>query len=74
MVYFFVGKIKIRREREMKNIDVIRSAKEEDLIEILHEKNFDCDERCPDFGCGCRGECKHDYGRDFIRNWLNTEN
>lgn len=23
----------------MKNIDVIRSAKEEDLIEILHEKN-----------------------------------
>lgn len=67
-------KIKIRREREMKNIDVIRSAREEDLIEILHEKKFDCDERCPDFGCGCRGECKHDYGLDFIREWLNTEN
>lgn len=29
----------------MKNIDVIRSASEEELIEILHEKKFDCDER-----------------------------
>lgn len=58
----------------MKNIDVIRNGSEEDLIEILHEKAFDCDERCPDFGYGCRRECMHDYGRDFIRNWLNAEN
>ena len=57
----------------MKNIDVIRSASEEDLVEILHKKDFDCDERCADFGCGCLDKCKHDYGRDFIRDWLNKE-
>ena len=51
----------------MKNIDVIRRASENDLIEILHEKAFDCDERCPDFGCGCFRKCKHDYGRDLTR-------
>ena len=58
----------------MKNIDIIRSASEEDLIEILNEKAFDCDERCPDFGCGCMEKCEHDCGRDFIRDWLNAEN
>lgn len=58
----------------MKNIDVIRKGSEEDLIEILHKKAFDCDERCQDFGYGCREKCMHDYDRDFIRNWLNAEN
>lgn len=57
----------------MKNIDLIRNASEDELIELLHTKDFDCDERCPDFGCGCFRKCKHDYGRDFIREWLNTE-
>lgn len=57
----------------MKNIDLIKNASEDELVELLHEKDFDCDERCPDFGCGCRGKCNHDYGRDFIREWLNTE-
>lgn len=65
--------IKIRREREMKNIDLIKNASEDELIELLHTKDFDCDERCPDFWYGCRGKCNHDYGRDFIREWLNTE-
>ena len=45
----------------MKNIDVIRNASEDELVELLHEKDFDCD------------ESNHDYGRDFIREWLNTE-
>lgn len=57
----------------MKNIDLIRNASEDELVELLHEKDFDCDERCSDFGFGCRGKCNHDYGRDFIRTWLNTE-
>ena len=57
----------------MKNIDIIKSASEEDLIEILYEQDFECDERCPDFECGCFKTCEHDHGRDFIRDWLNKE-
>lgn len=57
----------------MKNIDIIRSASEEDLIEILCEQDFECDGRCLDFECGCFKTCEHDYGRDFIRDWLNKE-
>lgn len=34
----------------MKSIDIIKSASEEDLIEILYEQDFECDEGCPDFG------------------------
>lgn len=58
----------------MKNIELLRTASEEDLIEILHETEFDCSERCPDFGSGCLGICTHDYGREFIREWLYEEN
>ena len=58
----------------MKNIDMIRNASEEELIEILHEQKFECDDICPDFGCGCLGTCEHNYGRDFIRDWLHEEN
>lgn len=29
----------------MKNIDLIRNASEDELVELLHEKDFDCDER-----------------------------
>ena len=58
----------------MKNIDVIRNASEEELVEILHEQEFECDGRCSDFGNGCFGTCKHDCGREFIREWLNEEN
>ena len=57
----------------MKNIDIIRSASEEELIEILYEQDFECDERCQDFGTGCFKTCEHDHGRDFIRDWLNEE-
>ena len=56
----------------MKNIDAIRNASEEELIEILYEQKFECDERCPDFSRF--GTCKHDHGRDFIRDWLHEEN
>lgn len=58
----------------MKNIELLRTASEKDLIEILHEMEFDCSERCPVFGCGCLETCTHDYGREFIREWLNEEN
>lgn len=58
----------------MKNIDAIRNASEEELIKILYEQKFECDERCPDFEPGCFGTCKHDHGRDFIRDWLHEEN
>lgn len=57
----------------MKNIDIIKSASEEELIEILYEQEFECDENCPDFGSGCFKTCEHDHGRDFIRDWLNEE-
>lgn len=58
----------------MKNMDIIRNASEDELVEILHEQTFDCADRCPDFGSGCLGTCTHDCGRDFIRDWLNEEN
>ena len=58
----------------MKNIDRIRSMSEEELTELFHGIPFDCAEKCPDFGIGCFGTCKHDCGRDFIREWLNEEN
>ena len=58
----------------MKNIDIIRNASEEDLIEILHETRFDCYEKCPDYISGCLRTCTHDFGREFIREWLNEEN
>ena len=58
----------------MKNIELLRTASEEDLIEILHEGPFDCANYCPEFGSGCLGTCTHDCGREFIREWLNEEN
>lgn len=57
----------------MKNIDRIRNADVNDLVEILHEGPFDCANYCSEFGSGCLGTCTHDAGRDFIRDWLEEE-
>lgn len=63
-----------RREKEMKNIERIKTMSEEELVELFHEIPFNCADQCPDFGYGCLGTCTHDCGREFIRNWLNEEN
>lgn len=70
-----IGRIKIeRREKEMKNIERIKTMSEKELIELFHEIPFDCANQCPDFGYECLETCTHDCGREFIRNWLNEEN
>lgn len=60
-------------EDEMKNIDHIKTMNEEELVELLYNRPFDCTKRCKDYGYGCLITCTHDDGREFIRAWLNEE-
>ena len=57
----------------MTNADNIRRMSDYELMKILFCSPINCTDVCPDFAGGCDATCKHDHGRDYIKEWLAQE-
>lgn len=57
----------------MTNADKIRLMSDEELAEFMEPREFDCADFCADFCNGCMGKCKHNMGKDFLLEWLQSE-
>lgn len=51
----------------------IRSMNDEELAEFIENNDVNCARFCPDFKAGCLSTCKHNQGKNFILNWLQSE-
>lgn len=57
----------------MTNADKIRAMSDEELAEFMEPKFFDCADYCEAFEGGCAYKCKHNRGKDFLLDWLQSE-
>lgn len=57
----------------MTNGDKIRNMTNEELADFIEPRDFDCSDFCDDFYYGCMGDCKHNMGKDFLIEWLESE-
>ena len=65
-------KLKFRRKYKMTNADRIRNMTDEELAEFMEPREFDCADYCNEFENGCAGACKHNLGKDFLLDWLQS--
>ena len=46
---------------------------DEELVDFIDNEAPSCTGLCDDFAQGCYNTCKHNGGRDMIREWLQAE-
>ena len=56
----------------MTNADRIRNMTDEELAEFMEPGEFDCADYCSEFDNGCAFNCKHNSGKDFLLDWLQS--
>lgn len=60
-------------KQKQTNADRIRAMPDGELAEFISNSEINCMMFCPDFKAGCLGTCKHNQGKNFILNWLQSE-